>query len=151
MGLLDKSENLSKKGEKATREPVKSVENIGTNIDLVYYAVIEKKSLSLKRLASIFKVSYNKIEEWASVLDKQGLLELYYPVVGDPELRIKKSETKKQENKGKGSKTSKKTSKNKSKLIATIAENKKLIIFTFVVVIILTLVIWLVIKIMYKL
>ncbi len=63
--------------------------NIGTNLDKVYNAVLEKKSLTLNELAGIFKVSINKVEEWARILDKQGLLELYYPVVGGPMLRVK--------------------------------------------------------------
>ena len=70
-------------------KPPGYVGNIGTNVDKVYNMVLERKSLSLKELAAIFKVSINKVEDWARILDKQGLLELFYPVVGGPMLRVK--------------------------------------------------------------
>ena len=64
-------------------------ENIETNLDFIYNAVLEKKHIPLSKIASQFKVSIQKIEEWARVLDKQGLLQLYYPMIGEAELKVR--------------------------------------------------------------
>ena len=106
MGLSDrsKSQGKIKKNPSADEQEFSPSAKpvLNTNIDLVYQEVLEKETIPLISLASKFKVSLNRIEEWARVLDKQGLLELYYPMMGGAKLRVKASkQAKKPEKPGK--------------------------------------------------
>lgn len=98
MGLLEKGERFIRKRGRVTavqkEPPTQSVEEVRTDVDLIYGAVLEKQRLTLKNIAETFKISLNKVEEWAKILDKMGLLELHYPVAGEAELRVKNSEFK---------------------------------------------------------
>jgi len=89
MGLADRRGKVSKKKVNKESKVEASPEIIGTNIDQIYQVVLEKKSISLSKLAAKFKVTPEKIEDWARVLDNQGLLELHYSMLGKPLLRIK--------------------------------------------------------------
>jgi len=56
-------------------------------VDQVYQEVVQKKVASLEYLSSKFKVDLHQLEQWAVMLDSEGLLELRFPLNGKPELR----------------------------------------------------------------
>lgn len=62
-----------------------------TDLDRLYDAVKTRGGVKLGEVSSTFKVSKKQAEDWANILEKYGLIELYYPVIGEPELRWKKS------------------------------------------------------------
>lgn len=84
MGLAD-----MKATRKSEKDYLYARKELKTNLDLIHQNVMEKKAVNLITLSAQFNVSLNRIEEWARVLDRQGLLELYYPVVGAAQLRVK--------------------------------------------------------------
>ena len=61
-----------------------------TDFDRLYGLLKEKKKLTVSEVAQGFGVKKAKAEEWGKILKEQGLIELYYPAVGEPELRWKK-------------------------------------------------------------
>ncbi|HIH38949.1 hypothetical protein J4460_06705 [Candidatus Woesearchaeota archaeon] len=88
MGLLDKAEQTSTGQEETpSARPLPSL--IETDIDAIYHEVMSTGRMSIKTIASTHTVSEAKAEEWAGALDKQGLLEIFYPTIGEPELRVK--------------------------------------------------------------
>ncbi|MDO8556019.1 MAG: hypothetical protein Q7R96_02485 [Nanoarchaeota archaeon] len=60
-----------------------------TDLDKVYRLVEEKKSVKLNDICAQFHITKKQAEEWAAILEKHGLVEMYYPMLGDPEIRWK--------------------------------------------------------------
>ena len=116
MGLADKG----KKEEKKTNN------NIETNLDKIYSELKKKKSVSLKEISVKFKIPEQKAEEFAKIMDEQGLAKIHYPAVGDVELKLE------------GIKEDKKQ----------LSKAKKLILFTVFIVVVVSLVVFLIIKFM---
>ncbi len=112
MGLLDKLEtkgNIPKKDKEQSPE-----KEFVTYLDKMYYQISEGKSIKLKNLAYSLKMPLKQTEEYAKLLDKQGLAKLYYPAFGSPVLKsIEQKQTIKAKNK-----------------------NLRLVIFTIIVVVI---------------
>ncbi len=61
-----------------------------TDLDRVYNIIKEKKAVKISEITSQFNISKKQAEDWASILEKYGLIEIYYPMLGEPELRWKK-------------------------------------------------------------
>jgi hypothetical protein len=103
MGLADLKENYARKKKVIKQDTSKSgikyddadliKSKIETNVDKLYYALVKNKSMSLSSAASKLSAQKEEVETWAGVLDEQGLIELHYPAVGDPILRIKEDGT----------------------------------------------------------
>ena len=53
--------------------------------------------LTIEEVSGIFNISKKESEEWGKILKDEGLISLYYPTVGDVELRKKKREKKEEE------------------------------------------------------
>ena len=74
------------------KERSQSMVSIGptysTMIDKIYHHVKAVKSMNLKKLMKMFNLKRSEIEHWANILDEEGLLELYYPPVGEAMLRV---------------------------------------------------------------
>lgn len=69
--------------EKKTEEKVK------TKIDELYDLIKKNKIVKLNdTLAKRLNVSRAQIESWAVILEEHNLIELKYPAIGDPEMRI---------------------------------------------------------------
>lgn len=60
-----------------------------TELDMLYNIVKKSKRITITEISEGFKISKEKAEEWARILDEHELLELYYPAIGEPELRWK--------------------------------------------------------------
>ncbi|MBW2981016.1 hypothetical protein KY360_06390 [Candidatus Woesearchaeota archaeon] len=87
---------MFKKGEatsskKSPRLPKIELGRYETAFDALHKIVEQKGKLKVSVIARYFSVNKKKVEEWASILEEHGLLELYYPPFGEPELRRKKS------------------------------------------------------------
>lgn len=68
-----------------------------TDIDKLLNLVNERKKLTIEEVSGIFNISKKESEEWGKILKDEGLISLYYPTVGDVELRKKKREKKEEE------------------------------------------------------
>ncbi|PIN86411.1 hypothetical protein COV19_04995 [Candidatus Woesearchaeota archaeon CG10_big_fil_rev_8_21_14_0_10_44_13] len=57
-----------------------------TLIDGLYSYTQEKGKVNLMQASLKFKVSRDKIEEWAKILEEHGLIRMYYPAFTSPQL-----------------------------------------------------------------
>ena len=81
------------KTEMATKKSGLEVESgFKTDIDKLLDLVNEKEKISVDEVGGIFGISKEEAEQWGKILKDQGLITLYYPTVGDVELRCKKRE-----------------------------------------------------------
>ena len=60
-----------------------------TPIDEFYAFIQNKKQTSLSKAAEHVKVNKRIAGEWAKILNESGLIELTYPVFGEPTLKWK--------------------------------------------------------------
>ncbi len=78
---------------KTVKEPKKTIKEgkkLRTTIDRLYSLVKKYKRIRIDdRLAGTLGVTKTQIEEWSVILEEHGLLELHYPTIGEPEIRIK--------------------------------------------------------------
>ncbi len=54
-----------------------------TKIDLLLKILEKKKKLRLGKLSELLKQDYELVEEWATILDEKGVIQLKYPLIGD--------------------------------------------------------------------
>lgn len=59
-----------------------------TDIDALYDLLKEKKRLPIPVIAKLFGVKEELVEEWAKILEDNNLASVYYPRMGEPELRL---------------------------------------------------------------
>jgi len=60
---------------------------IETDFDILYKLVLEKKKVKISEIAAMFKIDKKKAEEWIQILDEHNLARIYYPAMGEPEIR----------------------------------------------------------------
>lgn len=98
MGLLEKA-NIREKGtisvehtsvKKGTLEKKK----LETDLDKINSIVLDAGDIKLKDAAAKLNIPLKKVEEFAKILNKQNLIELYYPAVGGARLRKKEAKIK---------------------------------------------------------
>lgn len=63
--------------------------NIETDIDKLMEIIDEKKVVSIDYLSKTLKISVERLESWAKLLEDRGLIEIEYPIIGLPKLRKK--------------------------------------------------------------
>lgn len=61
---------------------------IKTDLDVLYSALKEKKSLKVSLVARSFNVEKDTVVDWCKILESANLASLYYPKFGEPELRL---------------------------------------------------------------
>jgi len=59
-----------------------------TEIDAVYKTVKDKGKISIDEIDEKWKVKLVLVQEWAKILEEHKLIQIYYPTLGSPELRI---------------------------------------------------------------
>ncbi|MFH0929122.1 MAG: hypothetical protein V1818_02070 [Candidatus Aenigmatarchaeota archaeon] len=64
---------------------------IETSIDKLIGMIREKKRLKLSVASKILKVSQKKLDDWVFMLEDKGIVDLKYPVLGEPEIVLKKN------------------------------------------------------------
>ena len=99
MGLLDRATTR----KQSAKETPAGIE-YKTNIDKVYFEVQKSKDVSLLALSRKLGISREQVEEYAEILNNQGLLDLYYTGLGSPRLRVKEAKKKLVLKKGKKAK-----------------------------------------------
>ena len=62
-----------------------------TDLDKLYAILKDRKTIKVNEVASAFGISKQEAEEWGKIMKEQDLAEIYYPAVGDMEIRWKKS------------------------------------------------------------
>lgn len=60
-----------------------------TEFDKLYNLVQEKGKVHIQEVMKLFKINKDLAEKWAEILKKAELVDIYYPAVGDIELRKK--------------------------------------------------------------
>lgn len=63
---------------------------IQTSIDKLICLLKEKKRLKLSDAAKVLNVSQKKIDEWVFMLEDKGIVDLKYPILGEPEIVMRK-------------------------------------------------------------
>ena len=61
---------------------------IETNVDKLYKRVKKDKIVKITDIADEMKIDKELVEEWAKVLEEHGLIKIFYPIMGDPELKL---------------------------------------------------------------
>ncbi len=69
----------------------------GTDLDVLYNLLQNKKRLSTKTISELFGISKEKALEWAKILENNKLAMVEYPTFNDPEVRTYEKEIEKQE------------------------------------------------------
>lgn len=84
-----------KSGKKIKKKPEersifyrKPASGITTEIDDMLQMVSERKKVKVDQMAKSLKVSEDRIQEWAKILEEQGLVRVHYPAIGKPEIMI---------------------------------------------------------------
>lgn len=85
-----KKTKLIKKPIKIDKKQVSYQKTYSTAIDRFYEYIIKNKKVPLNKMVKQFKITKKTAEEWSKILQEHGLIDLYYPVFGGPELRCKK-------------------------------------------------------------
>ncbi|MBI5061053.1 MAG: hypothetical protein HZB67_01965 [Candidatus Aenigmarchaeota archaeon] len=76
----------AKKSKSQTPEEPASLK---TTVDELYDIIVKTKGIRLDHAAKKFHVPEAKIEEWAKILEENGLIEIHYPPIGKPTLMKK--------------------------------------------------------------
>ena len=63
---------------------------IQTSIDKLICLLKEKKRLKLSDAAKVLNVSQKKIDEWVFMLEDKGIVDLKYPILGEPEIVMRR-------------------------------------------------------------
>jgi len=62
---------------------------IETSIDKLLNLLRKKKRIRISEASKILKVSQKQIDEWVFTLEDRGIVDLKYPVLGEPEIVLK--------------------------------------------------------------
>ncbi len=84
--ILPKLEQITKPEESVSKLPINHIE---TDIDRLMRIIDEKKVVDLGYLSKTLKISVDRLETWAKMLEDRGLIEIEYPIIGLPKLRKK--------------------------------------------------------------
>jgi len=80
-------EKIIKTRESISKIPIDQIE---TDIDKLMKIIDEKDIVELEYLSKALKISIERLEAWAKMLENRGLIEIEYPIIGLPKLRKKK-------------------------------------------------------------
>ncbi|MEM5853559.1 MAG: CBS domain-containing protein [Candidatus Aenigmatarchaeota archaeon] len=84
VGIITKSDLL----KWAPKQEIK--DRIATKIDEMI-KVLEEGPMEARKLSKILNTPENLIESWAKTLEEYGLVEISYPAIGSPVIKLKKS------------------------------------------------------------
>jgi len=62
---------------------------IETQIDKLIELLNKKRKITLSEAARILNIKENQLDTWIGTLEDKGIVELKYPVLGEPELVLK--------------------------------------------------------------
>jgi hypothetical protein len=87
IGRPKKKQSEKKEGSKPIKQPQIIKTKYMTDFDRFYNFIIERKKIPISKTAHHLKMPKKQVEEWAKILEERGLIKIYYPIIGDPELR----------------------------------------------------------------
>ena len=64
------------------------IKHLSTNIDGLQKYVTERKTVKITGASRKFGVPKKNIEEWGRILEDHHMIEMHYPVAGEPMLRV---------------------------------------------------------------
>lgn len=64
----------------------------GTDLDVLYNLLQEKKKIGVNTIAKLFKIPKEKALEWGKILENQELVIIEYPAFSDPEVKLNEKE-----------------------------------------------------------
>lgn len=73
-----------------TKKGLKPKARYETDFDRLLELIKKYERLKLSDVAKIFGISIKKAEAWTTILEQHNLVEVHYPAIGEPELKIKK-------------------------------------------------------------
>ncbi|MFH1445274.1 MAG: hypothetical protein ABIF08_02210 [Nanoarchaeota archaeon] len=88
--------------KKEKENTIKDPTHIETDIDKLLKMILKNEKVMLSEAVSTFGVSKEVIEEWGNILESNSLIEVHYPIIGEPSLQVireKKEKLKKSEKK----------------------------------------------------
>jgi len=85
--IIKSKKRINKKKEKIIKKRIIEKKIYLTEFDKFYNYVLDNNSVSLCKIARVFKMPKKQAEEWARILEGRGLILIYYPLIGDSELR----------------------------------------------------------------
>ncbi len=62
-----------------------------TELDVLYELVKVKKKIKISQVAKDFGIKKDQVEVWVRILERNDLIEIHYPAIGEPEIRCKTS------------------------------------------------------------
>jgi hypothetical protein len=77
------------KKKKEKKEKIVHTPRVETEVDQILELVREKGKVSFSKLEKKFDESSKTIERWAEALEEQGFIEIIYPLIGSPYIRLK--------------------------------------------------------------
>jgi pimeloyl-ACP methyl ester carboxylesterase len=84
-----------KKEEKTQEEkPISKTTGYETELDLFYKAIVENEKIKLSEIIKKFRISKEIALRWAKILEKNKLIKIHYPVIGNPILSVYKEKKK---------------------------------------------------------
>jgi hypothetical protein len=61
---------------------------VETKMDALLRYIYSRRKVSLGKAPRKFDIDRNTMEEWGGILEESGLIEMHYPVIGQPILRV---------------------------------------------------------------
>lgn len=97
--VKDKGGSDKKKGSKPKPKAVpivykKPAGKLTTEVDDMLEIISEKKKIRINKLAKLMKVKKSEVKEWTETLENWGIIEIHYPLFGDPVLTMAKRKVK---------------------------------------------------------
>ncbi len=62
---------------------------IETSIDKLIQVLKEKGKMSISEVADFLNVTQKEVEPWINILEENGIIEIKYPVIGEPKIILK--------------------------------------------------------------
>ena len=92
----DEGEDKKKKHKKEEKPIVykKPTGKLTTEVDDMLEIISNKKKIRMNQLAKMMKVKPKEVKEWTETLENWGIIEVHYPLFGDPVLTMAKKKKK---------------------------------------------------------
>ncbi len=89
IGFFTKLKNIFSRQKKIGRKYEIEKKGFETNLDAVVRLIEKYNRLSFSDMSRTFDIPKDVVEEWGKILEEHELVEVYYPPIGEPELRKK--------------------------------------------------------------
>ena len=70
-----------------------------TEVDDMLEIISNRKKIRINKLAKLMRVKKSEIKEWTEMLENWGMIEIHYPLFGEPILTMAKKKVKGEDDK----------------------------------------------------